>query len=168
MSTTLKATKQSSVTDPAINIQTVNTPDIPHETLKRLANSILSIPADSAFTDQLDQQHKRRIERRKASIAKDKGTAIEKQLALLSESPLIPLNISYQLDIPYDIAATLVDLDRPLAALRAKVVPSRISEEQFFTLYFVQVIERVTEIMPSLASAMPIHVSKQPYTSLSC
>lgn len=168
VSTTVKSAKHSLAADSSISIQTVNTPDIPHTTLQQLANSVLSIPTDQAFTEQLDQQHKRRIERRKAMIAREKGTATEKQLALSSEPPLAPLDISYQLEIPYDIAASLIDIDRALAALRAKVVPSRISEEQFFTLYFVQVIERVTEIMPTLNTAAPIQLSKQPYNSLSC
>lgn len=127
---------------------------------QQVAEAILLISQSPEFTQRLSTKQMERKIRRKNALEEQKRLAAlgikqpvnqsNDQSLNQSENQIGPADSPIKLAIPYDIAAKLLSIDQSMdqsiSQMRLKWVPSRVSEETFFTLFFDQAVKEMHQL----------------------
>ena len=116
-----------------------------------VAEMVLALPHSAEFKATLQQRQLERKKRRKQQAleqaeAAGKGKSAPQPLSsptAASAAVVTSPSSSAQLPIPYELASVLLSLDKALSAMRLQWVPSRVSEDAFFTEYFGAIVASI-------------------------
>lgn len=110
-----------------------------------IADAVLSIPFEQSFIDELTHYQKLRYDRKKLNNLSTKQEFDRAQQAeLLRINDILHVNTE---SINYEIATGVLSVDKQLSKTRRVYVPSRVSEDIFWVVYFTHLKQRVQILM---------------------